>query len=261
MGKKDTGNSNADKPEAEFRELFRDQDDVGSLVVLQKGEIRVLSFGSSLEQSRVDMQRPYCLSHEYTQVMLLGLVLTEAHHVTVLGLGGGGLAHCLSHYFPQMVSTFVELRPKVVEIARRWFELPESDNLQVVCGDALEYLQSAAPASTDLLLSDLYEASGMSERQAQLAFIEQAARVLRPEGWLVLNFHALPAKGSSLTEALRQYFADVYVCDLFRGNWVLFCGRSASGYSSQQLKRRAKQTGLQLELPLAYYYKQLRVLD
>ncbi len=258
---KGAGSISSDTSGEAFNELFSDRDEFGPLRVTQKGQLRVLSFGSSLEQSRVDMQRPYCLSHEYTRVMLLGLVLAEAQHITVLGLGGGGLAHCLSHYFPQMALTFVELRPKVVAIARRWFALPESKHLRVVCADALDYLQSATSASTDLLLSDLYEASGMSERQAQLEFIRQAARVLRPRGWLVLNFHVLPDQGSTLFEALQQYFTEVYVCDLFKGNWVLFCGCSGRGFSARQLKQRAKQLGHMLGMPMGYYLKQLRRMD
>ena len=78
------------------KELYRTEDSDGLIVVTQRGNKRLLSFGSRLEQSSVLMDKPYYLIHEYTQIMLLGLLFVDARHITLLGLGGGGLAHCLS---------------------------------------------------------------------------------------------------------------------------------------------------------------------
>ena len=77
------------------KEIFRTEDDIGVIVVFQRANKRILSFDYSLEQSCVYMEKPYYLAHEYTQAMLLGLLFVDAKHVTLLGLGGGGLVHCL----------------------------------------------------------------------------------------------------------------------------------------------------------------------
>ena len=122
------------------KELFRTEDDEGSIVVTQRGNKRLLSFGSMLEQSSVLTGKPYYLINEYTQIMLLGLIFVDGREITLLGLGGGALAHCLSHYFPQSTIQVVEIRQAVIDVAYDWFDLSRIDNLQVVNGDALHFL-------------------------------------------------------------------------------------------------------------------------
>ena len=99
------------------KELYRIEDDEGSIVVTQRGNKRLLSFGSRFEQSSVLMGKPWYLIHEYTQIMLLGLLFVDARRITLLGLGGGGLVHCLSHYFSQSTIQVVEIRQAVIDIA------------------------------------------------------------------------------------------------------------------------------------------------
>lgn len=233
------------------------EDAWGELCVSQQGNDRVLSFGSSLEQSRVDMQRPWMLSHEYTQIMLLGLLLASPQRVTVLGLGGGGLAHCLTRFYPQVACCFVELRQAVIDIAYEWFALPRRANLEVICAEALQYLAVMEPGSSDLILSDLYDAGGMNESQSQLAFVESCHRALSSNGWLVVNFHHLPAEDSQLMSSLSAKFEDIRRCDVFRGNHVLFCGKTASTKPDKLLQVEARQLARRTEMPMLYYSRQL----
>lgn len=149
------GQVNANTGSQEFIELFRTADELGEIVVSQQADKRLLSFASSLQQSSLFVTQPEKLVHEYTQIMLLGLIFNTPRHITVLGLGGGGLAHCLHHFFPQFTLQFVELRQAVIDIAYQWFDLPKSPQLQVACDDAYDYLCSAVDKNTDLILSDL----------------------------------------------------------------------------------------------------------
>jgi len=242
------------------KELYRVEDGLGSIVVTQRGEKRVLSFDMGLEQSSVLINKPYYLSHEYTQIMLLGLVFTQPKHLTLLGLGGGGLAHCLSHYYPQVSIQVVEIRQAVIDIAYEWFELPRQSNLQVSCVNALKHMRQAEAGHTDLILSDLYESTVMSEVQAHQSFIESCYRALSEGGWIVFNFHELPAEDSAVMEAITNLFSEIYICDVFKGNWVMFCGKSESEYSKPELTGRARDLVKKVEMPLMYYFKQLQRL-
>lgn len=240
------------------QELYRTEDEYGPIIVYRRGERHIMGFGSHLEQSCVIMSRPWYLIHEYTRIMLLGLVFIEPRHVLVLGLGGGGLAHCLQHFYPAIRKTFVELRQKVIDTASAWFDLPDAKALKIICADAFDYVAKQADASVELIMSDLYEAAGMSEVQAQLGFIEQCARSLSDDGWLVLNFHQLPEDGSPLMKAIRESFDTLYVCDVYSGNHVLFCGRRPPVYDESELNDRAKRLAKQTDMPLLYYFKQLQ---
>jgi spermidine synthase len=71
--------------------------------------------------------------------MLLGMLFVDTRRMTILGFGGGSLAHSLSNYFPESVIQVVEIRPAVIEIAYDWFEFSQLDNLHVVNADANIY--------------------------------------------------------------------------------------------------------------------------
>lgn len=242
-------------------ELFRTEDEWGEITVTQTGDKRVLGFGSELEQSSLLMSRPHSLVHEYTQIMLLGLLFVKPRHITVLGLGGGGLGHCLQYYYPEVQLQFVELRQTVIDVAYEWFDLPRVPQLQVCCADAFDYLASEDAATTGLIFSDLYEARGMSEVQLQLDFVENAYRLLDERGWLVINFHQLPSADSRLMQRIGELYKELYVCDVFRGNWILFCGKQASAHNGSSMSGLARELSKRLELPLMYYFRQLRSLS
>jgi len=219
-----------------------------------------MSFGSGLEQSSILIDRPEYLIHEYTRVMLLGLMFARTECITLLGLGGGGLLHCIHHYFPEINIQAIEYRRAVIDVAHQWFDLPVAANIHITCSEACEYLKKLPTGTTGLILSDLYEASGMSKVQAQQEFIEAAENALSEQGWLLLNFHQLPEKNSVLMLQIQAVFSDVYVCDVFSGNWVVFCGRYSLALNQAELTARARQLATTVEMPMVYYFKQLRAL-
>jgi len=240
------------------RELFHCEDEMGLILVTQRGGKRVLSFASGFEQSSVLIECPARLTHEYTQIMLLGLLFVEVRHITLLGLGGGGLVHCLSHFYPQCQLQVVELRQQVIEVARNWFELPQTEQIVLHCGDAARYIAGAPAAHTDLILSDLYEADGMSEVQASVFYIRSCARHLSDSGVMVLNFHQLPTSQSELMRVISEQFSEVFVCDVFSGNYVMFCLKRPMQDSLSAMLPQARALAKYLQMPLLYYFRQLR---
>jgi len=240
------------------KELYRSEDESGCIIVTEQSGKRILSFGSDLQQSSLYMHKAWHLVHEYTQIMLLGLIFIEAKNITLLGLGGGGLVHCLNHFYPACNLKVIEIRQLVIDVAYEWFALPRENSLQVICDEAGSYLSNAEQCSTDLLFSDLYEARGMSKVQQQGEFISNCNRALTDSGWLVINFHSLPDNDSLVMQQIQQLFQTVYICDVFKGNWVLFCGKAELECDKKELKKRVSELGKKIEMPLMYYFKQLR---
>ena len=244
------------------RELYRMEDDDGSIVVTQRGNKRLLSFGSRLEQSSVLMNMPHFLIHQYTQIMLLGLLFVDARRMTALGLGGGALAHCLSHYFPDSEIEVVEIRQAVIDIAYDWFDLPRRDNLHVVNADAMHYLSNHEQGATDIIFSDLYVAEGMSACQAQKAFIDAGFSALSEHGCLVINFHQRPDEGSELMAAIESLFSEIILhhTESLPGqspNSIMFCCKHAVALHSPEVNWRAELLTRQVKMPLIQYYRQL----
>ena len=250
------------------KELYRIVDGYGVIVVTQRGNKRLLSFGSALEQSSVLITMPHYLIHQYTQTMLLGLLFVddnaETMCMTLLGLGGGALAHCLSHYFPQAAIEVVEIRQAVIDIAYDWFNMPRRHNLRVINDDALHYLSNVEPGSTDIIFSDLYVAEGMASCQAQQAFIHACYSALSEHGCLVLNFHHKPEQDSAVMAAFGCMFSEIIMHDTETlpgqtPNSILFCCKRAVALHTPDLNWRAELLARKVKMPLLQYYRQLRI--
>ena len=243
------------------QEIYRVADDYGVIIVSERGGRRILSFDSELEQSYIALRKPQQVQHEYTQVMLLGLVFCKPSHATVLGLGGGGLVHCLHYHCHRLQLQVVELRQAVINVAYEYFQLPESPRIRIARDEAGHFMNSVASESTDVIFSDLYGKDGMHSVQANEAFIRNCYRALSTEGWLVLNFHGMPDTQAAFMQTIRNLFREVYVGDTSIGNTLLFCGKPSMLQSRHELVQRADELGRQMNLSLGYHFKRLRRLD
>jgi spermidine synthase len=251
------------------KELYRMEDGDGSILVTQRGNKRLLSFGSRLEQSSVLMNQPWYLIHQYTQIMLLGLLFVDARlidsmRMTLLGLGGGALAHCLSHYFPRSTIQVVEIRQAVIDIAYDWFDLPRRNRLLVIKDDALHFLSKLEQGATDIIFSDLYVAEGMSACQAQQEFINASFAALSEQGCLVINFHQKPDNSSALMATIETLFNEIIVNDseTLPGespNSIMFCCKRAVALHQPEVNRRAELMTKQMKMPLMQYYRDLLI--
>jgi spermidine synthase len=194
----------------------------GDIMVIDKKNYRILAFDPIYEQSRIDLNNPHIPVHEYTRIMLLVLTFMTPHHVTILGLGGGSLLHALHYLLPHCALLSIELRQKVYETAVNFFLIPVQHNIDIKISDAKLAIARCENRSTQIIFADMYQSYGMDPFQMQKKFIHQCYRVLDDTGWLVINYHQLPLFNSVFVQCLQQYFAEIYVCPGFGGNYILF---------------------------------------
>ncbi|TCK08596.1 spermidine synthase [Marinobacterium mangrovicola] len=244
---------------ASAREIYREYDQYGVVRVLDDGNRRILSFGDDDEQSCVLKTDVTDLQHEYTRAMLLALMFTEPRRVLTLGLGAGSLNTCLHNRFPASKQQVVELRPAVIEAARRFFQLPRSKRLVLHEMDAKAYLGAPETSGVDILFSDLYGSDGMDEMQLDPDFIERCAELIKADGWLVLNCWR-EHESSELPNLLSTWFTELLSVRTSDGNWVLFAGKQPSQLSNTQIKTRLKQLEKQLGFSLHPGFKRLQSL-
>ena len=198
------------------------RDKLGNILVIDDRKHRILSFDSVFEQSKILRSAPHVPVHEYNRAMLLPVAWQEPARVTVLGLGGGSLAHGLHRLLPESHIEVFELRAKVAEIARDWFALPDSERLKVTVADARLAVDALPEAGTDMIMTDLYSADRMSPAQAQRQFIRACSRALSGTGWLVLNYHRMPERDGNLFRELRRQFPILLVFKSKTNNWVIY---------------------------------------
>lgn len=237
-----------------------DRDQLGNILVIDDRKHRILSFDSIFEQSKIVRSAPHVPVHEYNRAMLLPIAYEEPAHITVLGLGGGVLAHGLYRLLPEARIQVYELRAKVAEIAREWFSLPDSERLNITIEDARLAIENRPEGGTDMILTDLYMADRMSPAQAQRQFIKACCRALSDTGWLVLNYHRMPETDGNLVRELKRQFPLLLVFKSKTDNWVIYGRKKALDPWSLET---ARLTALERRLPIGWQklVKKLSLLD
>lgn len=201
------------------------RDRMGPIMVLDYRRHRVLTFDSVFEQSKIDRRRPWLPVHEYNRAMLLPVAWQRPARAVVLGVGGGTLVGALHHLLPDCHIHGVDLRGEVVQVARDFFSLPQTDRVRVTIAEARQALEDMPEGSTDLILADLYGADRMSPAQSRRHFIELCQRVLSDRGWLAVNYHRPPDPEGRLFRQLRQQFASLFSYTSKSNNTVLLASR------------------------------------
>lgn len=205
--------------------IHHTRDALGSILVIDYRKHRVLTFNSMFEQSKIDRRYPHLPVHEYNRAMLLPAVFANPAHVTLLGLGGGVMASALLHLYPHCRVHAVELRQAVLDTAREFFDLPDSERLTVTIADARDALEQLPDASTNMILADLYNADRMSPAQAQKQFVDDCTRVLARDGWLVMNYHRTPDPESPVFRQLKRHFAVLLAFRSKSNNTVVYASK------------------------------------
>ncbi len=234
--------------------VYRDKDAWGELQVVDDGERRLLNFGTDTEQSCILRHDPARLQYEYTRAMLLPLLYAPTpRRALLLGLGAGSLATCLHRHCREMKISAVELRPAVIDVAYRYFGLPQGKKLQVFADDALHWLHQQPASKAQLILSDLYGASDADPAQLNGDFLQLCQKHLHNEGWLVINCWQSHRRLPEWREALQQQFGFLAECTTQAGNWVIFARRTTPSDSNNQLKSRQREwlQKTSLNLPLS----------
>lgn len=236
--------------------IYQTEDTLGSILVLDHGKHRILSFDSIFEQSKIARNKPYLPVHEYNRAMLLPVAFSLPRRATILGLGGGVLVGALHHLLPECELHAVELRKQVADVAKRFFSLPEADKIRLTIADARPALRDMPAASTDLILTDLYGADRMSPAQSQRGFIDECERVLSPEGWLAINYHRMPTLDGRLFAHIRRLFACVLLFKSKTNNYVLY---TCKQYFEPLAQDDTRLKALERHLPIAWPQLMARV--
>lgn len=170
----------------EGRSIYRIEKGALHLEVHESRQWRWLSLGDrpDIVQALFNRKHPHHPMMPYCIGMLTALLLQpQARQALNLGLGCGAFERYLLRHYPQTALTSVEMQGAVVDVARRFFDLPT--NYPVVIDDAASYLKHCHQ-SYDLILCDLHD----GERQPAVRdeeFLLNLSRCLSDTGVVSMN--------------------------------------------------------------------------
>jgi spermidine synthase len=137
----------------------------------------------------------------------------------ILGLGAGTVAHLLTRRFGPVPIIAVDDDPQTVEVARAEFDM-NLDNVQVVIGDAFDYVETCAERF-DLILIDLYHGAKPATGMVSKPFLSGLRRILVRRGQVVFNLYSAYLTEDRLAR-LRTAFHSVEIVAA-ASNRIVFC--------------------------------------
>jgi spermidine synthase len=202
----------------------------GKPFLIEDREYRAMCFAlDGCTQTEMRLDDPLALANEYTRKMM-GFLLFEARPKSILmiGLGGGSLAKYCHQHLPDSEFTAVEIDLNVIAMRAHFYVPPDEERFKVINADGAEHVAQMAERGerTDVMLIDAYDPNGIAKSVVERAFVENAKRVLGPNGVFVLNLVAEVDECERYVETIRHVFdSPVIVIAMKRGgNLVVFAG-------------------------------------
>jgi len=234
------------KPENTPMLLASEETASGTLEVWEADSVRYLYLQDKLAvQSQLDLQQKETLQLSYTRAMMSFLLFqAEPKSALLLGLGGGGIAHFLSYWFPDLKITAVDNNESIVSIGEKYFSLSTIPQLNIDITDASAYLRKPKQKNISVIFVDVHDGRCLPDFLYDAEFMAQCFQALSLDGVLVINL--LINKEQEFTDiltALRTSFKGVSFCMTFKDqkNILLFAFRSPSLLDIDDLKAKASQ--------------------
>lgn len=150
--------------------------------------------------------------------------ISNIQNCLVLGVGGGTVIQILKNNYPDLAITGIEIDPKIVEIAQKYFNLVPDQSINLVVADAQTWLKSDKKKNYDLIIVDLYRGRFNPEFSRKKEFLGRLKNLLSKSGIILFNAHyqkERPAELEKFLEKCKQIFNNTEIVFSYPYNRVL----------------------------------------
>ncbi|MEM7182966.1 MAG: fused MFS/spermidine synthase [Spirochaetota bacterium] len=169
--------------------------------------------GREVIESAIYVNKPYELCIPYTKFMFSSrLFVPQAKHVLIIGLGGGSMVHFINHYFPETLVDSVEIDPKIVSIARKYFFLRPRKGNHIIIQNAYKYIASSG-SKYDIIYMDAFlkpsaitDSTGMPENLKSKIFYTRLKKHLTKNGIVVFNLNSHKNRKLDIENIKKSFF-------------------------------------------------------
>ena len=99
--------------------------------------------------------------------------IQKMNHILILGIAGGSVIKTLKNEFEyQNKITGVEIDPNIIDLANKYFQLDEIQNLEIIITDAFEFVLRSS-TQYDLVIIDIFQDTVMPSFLFEKYFIEK----------------------------------------------------------------------------------------
>ena len=222
--------------------LWETEDSGLKIQVWEKHDRREMRFGNHIMQSVFSRINPNHLVLPYSRFMLLGLIFCpEPKSALHLGLGGGSIPRWLHNNFPGLQQTVVENNSSVIEVAKRFFEFPVDERINVI-HEGAEKIISKLESKFDLIFLDAFGEYGAPEEVTNTLFLKELSRCLNPGGWLVGNLWTVLGDFFERRRLWQSTFNQLLQARANeKGNIILYASQNSKETEIKSLKQISKK--------------------
>ena len=136
-------------------------------------------------------------------------------NVLVLGVAGGSVIKTLADDIAYNGKiTGVEIDPKVIEIANKYFDLDKVPNCNIVICDAFEFVLKTKE-TYDLIIIDIFKDTVMPSFLFEDFFINKINALLNVNGFILFNTMTLTKKDFERNQYYKEHFNSDYSIRLY----------------------------------------------
>lgn len=220
-----------------------------NIKVVDTNGARYLYFDNATE-TRMSLDNPLEGHFEYTEYFHIPWLIKDSiKNVIMLGLGGGSIQKQVEYFYPDVNITTIELDPKVVNVARQYFFVRQSDRHKIIIEDGRMFLRRSNERY-DLIILDAYTAnrygSYIPYTLVTKEFFALAKERLTPNGVLAYNVIGSIYGGprdivTAIYKTMKVVFRQIYMFPASTSrNVVLIANDSGDMLTGQQLEQKAE---------------------
>jgi len=172
--------------------------------------------GWNYTESRINLADQDVIPANYLRMMTTALAYApRVDSLLLVGLGGGVLTNYLGRFLPDAQIDSVEIDPGVIDTAKTWFGVKETERMRVVESDGRVFLNRNRRLY-DVALVDAYIGGSVPFHLMTKEFYTLLKRRLAPGGVAVFNIHEPNRLFAVSVRTLQAVFATV---DLYRSGF------------------------------------------
>lgn len=185
------------------------------IFVSKEDDLLTMSFqwkGFYFTESQIDLKDPDDLPMLYPRAMTIAAIYPrEIKRVLIIGLGGGALPTYLGRFLPGATIDSVELDSGVIDAARKYFGMRETERSKLIASDGRVFL-TRHKERYDLILVDAFTGSYIPFHLMTKEFYELLRDRLTPDGAVAFNITPGTKLYDSNLRTLQAVFSHI---DLF----------------------------------------------
>jgi spermidine synthase len=195
--------------------LFDTESVYNYIQVVEEDGLRMLRLNEGHAEHSLYQEDRYIFNSVWDYYLLPPL-LNNSQEALFIGLAAGTAARQYNHFFPHVKIDGVELDPAIVEVGKKYFDLQNVTNLNIILKDGRVHLATTRKKYDNILI-DAYKQPYIPFHLTTQEFFTEVKNHLNPQGLVTINVGS--TKGDSeillmIQNTMKHVFKHVYVVEV-----------------------------------------------